>query len=289
MATVILTQGGYDAGAKRIGKDNTATYGYQILNATGDIDAMTALEAAIPGAVAVRGVTLVFEEIKLKHVECETYEADVSYIHPDRQKNEDDANNDGPQLSVSTTGSTEHITHSLASLRAYPEAAFGKHKQAIGVEHNAKGEKKIKGCNIIVPTLKVKLSTKIPRPADPLVFGQNMARRTGKTNRAAWGPFGKWELLFLGGTLTGKIRDKWALDYEFEGSETITAAHNFRIGELGPIVKEGHAHMWVEWGVVAKAGVYVHGIGISKDNVIEPIGVHIEQIYWDFDLADLGL
>lgn len=289
MATAFQVQGRYDAGAKRIGKDNTATLGWQIINAADEFIAMTTLEAAIASAVVVKGVTLVYDSLKLTHVECETWEADVSYIHPDKQKNEDDQNDDGPQLSISTTGSTQHITHSLASLRAYPALAFGKHKQAISVEHSAKGEKKIKGCDIIVPTLKVKLSAKIPRPAQPLTFGQNMARRTGKTNRGPYGPFGKWELLFLGGTLTGKLRDKWALDYEFEGSETITAAHGFKIGELGPIEKEGHAHMWVEWGVVAKAGVYVHGIGISKDNVIEPIGVHIEQIYWDFDLADLGL
>lgn len=290
MATVIDVDGGLEKGAKRIGKDNTADFGFMILSAADEFIALEAIDAYKPASVTVRGVSLVYDEIKLSHVECDIWEADVKYIHPDKQKNEDDENNDSPQLSISTSGSSENITHSLASLRAYPEQAFGKHKQAIGVEKNAKGEIKIKGCSIIVPTMKIKVSAKIPRPADPFAFGRTLARKTGRTNRNTWQGFTKWELLFLGANITGKLREKWALDYEFEGSETINADDGFTIGGHGPIVKEGHAHLWVEWAQVPKGGVYVHGIGISgKEIVPEVVAVHIEQIYWDFNLGDIGL
>lgn len=289
MATVILVQGGEDLGAKRIGKDNTATFGYQILFAADEFSAMEALDAAKPGAVTVRGVTLVFEEIKLKHIECETYEADVNYIHPDRQKNEDDENDDGPQLSMSIAGTTENITHSLKSVKAYPPAAFGKHEQAINVEKNAKGEIKIKGCSIQVATYKAKLSVKIPKPAQPLTFGQQIARCASKVADAPYGPFKKGEMYFLGGTLTGKLRDKWALEYEFEFQENITAAHNLKIGGLGPIEKEGWEYLWVEWQQVPKDGQYLGNGQVGPAIVAKVAAIHIEQIHYYFSLGDLGL
>lgn len=292
MPHIIPIHSGEDILAKQVAKENKATLGFQILGAADDIDAMMAIDSYKQSTILVRGALLNFDEIKLKHIEAETYSADVSYVHPDKQDNQDEQESDEPQISISTTGGSQHITHSIKTLRSYPESVKDKHKQAIGVERTAKGELKIKGADVVIPTLKVTISAKIPQPSDPFAFGRNLSRRTGRTNSSTYRGFTKWELLFLGAKLTGKRREKWSLDYEFEGSETIETSDNFKIADFGPIEKEGHAHLWVEWQQAFKT-VHTYdpevGTGERQELVVEPVGVFIEQLYFDFDLSEIGL
>jgi hypothetical protein len=285
MTYVYPKHGGQDITAKRIGKENAASFVYGILYASSDVDALLAIDAYKPASVDVRGQTLVFDDFKLKHVECETYEATVSYLHPDNQKNEEEQSNDAPQLTFDATGRQTHITHSYKTLRAYPAGLKDKHSQAIGVERTAKGQLKIHGTDTVIPALKLTVSAKIPQPPNPFEYGRKLARLVGRVNRNPWNGFAKWELQFLGGKITGKRREKWTIDLDFDCDQEITEADNFMIGQWGPIHKEGHAHLWVEWKQVNKSV----NSGDPVTMVAEPDAVFIEQVCFEFDLADLGL
>jgi hypothetical protein len=287
MAWVYAKHGGEDINAKRTKKENTAAYAFGIAGAVNDVDALLAMDSYKADFVTIGGVTLAFDSIKLKHVEAETYEATVEYVHPESQKNEEEQNNDAPQITFDSTGSTQHITHSFETLRAYPPSV-GKdmNKQAIGVEKTMKGDMKIHGTDVIVPALKCTISAKINQPSNPFEYARRMARQVGKINKEGWNGFEKSELLFLGGSISGKKREKWTVELQFDCDEGITVADNFKIGEFGPIEKEGHAHLWVQWAV---GQAYVPGEGETGPIIPKPVAVFIEKIYRDFSMGDLGL
>lgn len=283
MAYLIPTHGHGDLSQHVISKENTYALGYRIVGADNDVDALLTVDTGKPATLTVGGALLVYDAIKLKHVECDAYDADVTYVHPDKQANEE-AQSDAPQVSFSTSGGQQHITHSIRTIRSYPPEVRDLFKNAIGVETTSKAQIKIHGTDVPIATLKMTISAKIPPPADPFEFARRLARCTGRTNRNIWQGFLPDELLLLGAKLTGKRREKWALDYEFDCSEQITEEDNFKIGELGPIRKEGHAHLWVEW----KQGIEV---ATSEGDKMVPIpnAVFIEQVFFQFDLSVLGL
>lgn len=282
MAHVLWPHGGTELTVKNTATENGAKTTCRIINAASDVDAMVAVDAAKPATVTVGGKVLVFDELKLKHVEAGVYDADLSYVHPDKQDNKEDAENESPTISFDTTGGQKHITHSYETVRAYG-AETSKHSQAIGVTKTAKGEIKILGTDVVIPACKGTVSAKIPQPTDPFEFARNLSRRTGRTNRSTWNGFTKWELLYCGGKLTGKKREKWTIDLQFEFSETIEAEDNLTIGPFTNIVKEGFAHLWIEW----KQG-FTGGTGNEQSTAIVE-AVFIEKIYFDFELSELGL
>lgn len=277
MANIIPLHGGESLTAKETGNANAASYEYLLSGYDSDVLAMAAIDAYKGPTATVRGAVLVFDQIQLKHVECDIYRATVSYVDPEKQEQQDNSD-ESPQWTFSVTGETIHVTRGKAVRQAFPLGAqpdtFG---GAINVEKDSKGKWKIKGIDVEEPLLGITIDFKIPQPLDPPALARQLARSAKKTNKTVWYGFQPTEVLFKGARVSGKRREKWSMQYEFAASENVVIDVG---GAVGACTKRGFDYFWV---------YYTPKIGPDEQVVPDPTYAFSHMMYDEFEFRDLGL
>lgn len=191
-----------------------------------------------------------------------------------------------------TTGGTQHITQSKATVGAYIEdgsaASFG---GAIGVSHD-----KVEGVDITVPVFSFTVSKVFHRLSQAYIA--QVFYLTGKTNDAAWAvnvggvniSFAAGEVLFLGASGQKRIGvnvvpegqsdpvNPWELSFKFAASPNATG---LTIGSIGNIEKRGWDYLWVRYEDAKDEA--------AKTLVKLPQAVYVERVYEEGNFALLGL
>lgn len=282
MAYAFPIHGGDEGTAKATGKGDAASVTYRVNEASTKAEALLAVHAIKANALTQDGVILVYDSIKPKHLEAYAWEVTVEYINPDAQDPED-TQNEGPSWSFDTTGGgTTHITHGYQVRAVYPQGADKNvHGGAIGFQSDTKGGIKVNGIDVGIAGLEFSLTVRVPMPANPAELARQVARNSYKTNSGAWYGFDPGEVLFKGMRLSGKVGEKWELQYLFTASENITAADNFTIENCGTIEKRGFDYLDIEWMPT-----------IDETNArpsAKPRYAFVHQIYREFSFQSLGI
>jgi hypothetical protein len=161
-----------------------------------------------------------------------------------------------------TTGGTQHITQSLATMARYGAApnCYG----AIGVSQTA-----VEGVDIVVPVFNFSETHHFSSVS--WSYRRRIADLTGKVNDSSFRGFDRGEVLFLGAS--GSRRDSyvstpWELTFRFAAQPNRGDIH---VGGIGHIYKKGWEYMWIRY---AAADDEATGVRIKR-----PVAVYIEKVY----------
>lgn len=283
---VIQLHGEDDVATEQDATKDKSSVGYKITGTTDKYAAYAALAAAAPMADGV----LVRDAITVKHDVAEHWDATVNYVTIEKQKKDPDIGE--LEWDFDTTGGTQHITHGLDTVQSYiaQNWVHTEFFNAIGVKKTKHGFD-IAGIDIVIPKLELTCTTSFAPGTVTIEWIKALAEMTGKTNDQVWKTFEKGELLFMGARIKARYREKTTVTFSFSASENITAADQITVGDgqpgqgqaagIGPIVKAGHEHMWVEFINWEFPG----------QNVVaaKPVQVNVEQVYREADFNELGL
>jgi hypothetical protein len=187
--------------------------------------------------------------------------------------------NDPPpegRFSFDTSGGTQHVTQSLATVGRYGPKATDKLQGAIGFDG-----KNVQGVDITVPVFNFTEShwftpDKITQAYKLLLFG-----KTGCYNLDAFRGFALGSVLFLGaaGDRQGdNPDDQWELTFRFAAMPNRT---NFQIGNITVASKLGWEYMWVQYDDEADDD--------NKQIVKKPVAVYIERVYQGTLFSEMGI
>lgn len=179
-----------------------------------------------------------------------------------------------------TSGGSQHMTQSLATLGRYPAGApdFG---GAIGVSRDS-----VDGTDVTVPVFQFSVTKVEPVEDVPSNYVQALYGLTGKTNSASYTltvdnvvlTFQAGELLFLGGSGNKRIREHWEFNYRFAASPNVNGV---TLGGIGGISKRGWDYLWVR---------YADDEDTSSATIVKkPVAVYVEQMYQAADFGQLRI
>jgi hypothetical protein len=144
-------------------------------------------------------------------------------------------------ISFSTTGGMAHITNSLSTVNRYgvlpPDM-----KGAIGVNGDD-----VDGCDIVTPSLKLRIRCKHPQAVITADQIRNLARATGYVNSDVFFGFQPGEMLFLGADGEQGTETETSVGYEFDARENAEGAKALTIGDIVNVHKQGHDYLWVRY------------------------------------------
>lgn len=178
----------------------------------------------------------------------------------------------GPGYSFDTTGQTAHITQSILT-RSKTKRGGGTardFKQAIGVTRD-----KVEGVDVFAPKLEFTISMQVQTLS--LADVKRFRSATGKVNSASWLGFNTEEVLYLGGSGSYAVGQKWQLSHKFAFAETQTDIA-ICTGLTIPL-KRGWDYIWFTYAEEANAG------GI----VSLPLEGYVEQVYPTVNFDSLQL
>lgn len=274
----------YDQNALDSTKDKSGDK--YIVTGTDDIyAAWAAVAAEAPGFDG----PLIRDTINLKHISCEHWEAEVSYVDPERKKKDPDIGE--LEWDYDTMGGTQHITQGLEPTKIF--LVPGPHgpkefQRAIECSRTGRGQWNVKGTDVVVPKGEVNVTTSFAPGAVTLDWRRQVKKLIGKVNNAPWKVWDGEEMKFLGMRLKAKYREKTTVTFSFLESENITAADNITVGGLNgaggagaspPIEMTGHQYLWVYYEQ-------------DEDNgqvLMKPKQANVETICRKGDFSILGL
>lgn len=181
----------------------------------------------------------------------------------------------GDGVQFDTSGGTQHITHSLATVNSYAPA--GKtapdNKGGIGVTKD-----NVEGVDITVPVYNFSETHTFTKANMSDYYKGLLFAMTGTVNSFVFRWFDVGEVLFLGAS--GALRDQssWEITFRFSASPNVSG---LTIGNIAGISKKGWEYLWVRYADVADT--------VSKTLVKEPEGVYIEQVYDYSDFSQLNI
>jgi len=144
-------------------------------------------------------------------------------------------------ISFSTTGGMAHITQALSDVARYGAGAPDM-KGAIGVNGDD-----VDGCDIVSPSLKLRVRCTHPQAVISLDQIRNMARATGYVNSDVFMGFHAGELLYLGSDGEQGSETQTSVGYEFDARENATGAKALTLGDIANVEKDGHDYLWVQF------------------------------------------
>lgn len=280
MSTIIPLHGGEGLDLKTNGTGSAMQFEYLLVGYDSLSTSKTALKQFVPGALSLDTKIFSLDSFKVDHAEADIYHGTVKYIDEEAQKEDQQQENEAPQWSFDITGQTIHQTHGFAVRDAFPQGtAKDLFRGAINVERDTKGNLKIGGVDVEVPLLGITLDVKIRQPANPPEFARTLARAMHKTNSNSWYGFDAGEVLFRGARVSGKLRDKWQMQYQFAASENI----NVSIPGIGSIPKRGFDYLWVH----SRPKIDT----TDEGELIVPAAYHAftHVMYGEFDFRQLGI
>lgn len=248
--------------------------GYTVLEASSDLDASAALEAAAP----LYYYGLLRQEYTMTGLGNGAYDCTVHYgprpiLQPGSGEIAQDGGGSLPVFSFDTTGGRAKITQSLATLGAY--APDGLDAPLFGGAIGVNGQS-IEGCDVVVPALKFSLKYRFYLASLTLAYLRTLYVLTGVVNAGMWKGFPPGEILFTGATgeQTGGMNPE--VTFHFEGSAN---AVMFDRGGITIAAKGGHDYLWF---------LYQTGISGSKQ-VKTPRAAYVEMVYPRGNLGLLGI
>jgi hypothetical protein len=253
-------------------------------------EAFLAAYEEAPETVELAGNTLYLDKSQCENIEADLWKFTASYVSEEEKFEQEKQNNaptepTEPQWEVDTKGATHHITSSYET-RIFGDGddnrVFTSYSNAINCRKTKTGWE-VKGIDVVIPALEITATIIYPRDTINIEWVKNVARATGKTNSFAWRGFDAGELLFKGASIRTAKFATISVAYSFSASENIDAADNVKIGDIGPIIKPGHAYVWVEYTNIDE---------FTRDGrvAIFPRAryAYVEKIYRDFDFTALG-
>ncbi len=181
-----------------------------------------------------------------------------------------------------TTGGSQHITQSLATISKYPSSTAPDFKGAIGVTTDS-----VEGVDIAVPVFNF-TATKV-FAAGGLPSLANLYALTGKVNNASFSvtdtttgltiTLAAGECLFNGASFGGRRTDGGVeFTYSFSASPNRTG---MTVGDITGIAKKGWQYLWVRYTDAEDT--------TAKAIVKKPTAAYVEKVYEDGGFSGLGL
>jgi hypothetical protein len=190
----------------------------------------------------------------------------VRYEAPEPQEQEEPE----PVTAFDSTGGTQHITQSLATVGRYGPAASEQLGGAIGYD----GEN-VAGVDITVPVWNW---TETHYLDDDDVDMNAYYALTGMVNSDVFRGYQPGELLFLGATGQKRGDAKWEVTFKFAASPNCT---NITVGDITGISKKGWEYMWVQYGDDVDT--------TAKVRIKKPVAVYVEKVYDSGAFSSLGI
>jgi len=186
-------------------------------------------------------------------------------------------------FSFDTGGGTEHITQSLATVRAYGASGYtastDDHGGAIGVTSQGR----VEGVDIIVPTFQWGERHYLDAVYVTKSYINALFHLTSKVNEGTFRGKEPCEVIFLGasGSKRGMDDDTdWEISYRFAARPN---AWDLEVGSITGIVKRGWEYLWVEYEED------LTGSGNDERSRPRPARVYIEKVYRYGDFARMGI
>lgn len=248
----------------------SATIPYTV---TGQLLEVDAFNYAVANS-AVMYFNLFRSDIQLTEIGVGIWRADVQY--GPYQRKEPEAGDF--RWEFDTTGGTKHTTQAIEHIGEFVPAgdtAFD-HKGAIGINENGD----VEGVDVIDHNFRWQEHWKLLLASYSWAYSDILDDMTGKVNDGAFRGKGVKTVLFEGatGTWSTEAPELLAVTYNFAFSR---AAAALQIGDIGPVAKEGHEYLWVEYETVKDAA--------AKRLGKRPKQVNIEGVYVSGDFSALGI
>lgn len=178
-----------------------------------------------------------------------------------------------PVISFDSTGGTQHITQSIATVGRYGPSASTLLGGAIGYD----GEN-VNGVDITVPVWNWQETRYL---TDAQLNAPAYYALTGKVNAGVFKGYAAGEALFLGAS--GQKRGngsaaKWEITFKFAASPNKTG---IAVGEISGVAKKGWEYLWVQYGDGLDPG--------PKVRIKKPVAVYVEKVYEEGDFSTLGI
>lgn len=178
-------------------------------------------------------------------------------------------------LAIGTGGGSIRVTSSFATAGYAPAG-----KTAPDFQHSIDVQDgKPQGIDRVIPAVKLTLTYRLSRPADPLAFTALSSALTGTVNVAPYLGHAAGELLYLGGDGNFGNRNDPEMQFSWAASKNAMLS----IGSIASIAKAGHDYLWL---------IYedeVTGSGSDKYKVTKPRAAYVERIYTLEDHSLLGM
>jgi len=261
MATVTeLFHGRTETVAER----SSAEIPYVVTQATDEDDVKASVLAATPILYAAMPRSAVEITERVNH---DTWKVTVRYQTPSG----DGGDPPVPPPSVTSfdsTGGTQHITQSIATVNRYGDKASDQLGGAIGYD----GEN-VNGVDITVPVWNWSETHYMLSADSAAYYGL-----TGKVNADGFRGFQPGEVLFLGASGTKRGDGLWEINFKFAASPNKTG---LSVGDITDIEKKGWEYLWVQYGDDVDDTV--------KVRIKKPIAAYVEQVYDEGNFSNLGI
>lgn len=244
----------------------TAEFHYAAMGCADEAEVMTLAAAGSPTGYS--GMIRRSIEIQ-ERISNDTWKVIVRFDIP--QPNDQDAPQ--PTFSFDSTGGTQHITQSIATVNRYGPAASALLGGAIGYD----GEN-VAGVDITVPVWNWQ-ETHYLTDAELNTYAYYAL--TGSVNSDVFEGYQPGEVLFLGAS--GQKRgtastDKWEITFKFAASPNMTG---ITVGSITGIAKNGWDYLWVQYGDDVDSSAAVR--------IKKPVAVYVERVYDSAPFSSLGL
>ena len=242
---------------------STAEFNYVAMGCADEIEVKTlAINQSPAGYNAmVRSAVEITERIN-----SDTWKVVVRFALPDNTKN----NPDAPLFTFDSTGGSQHITQSIATVNKYGTNPADR-QGAIGYDRE-----NVAGMDKTVPVWNWQETRYL---TDAQLNCPAYYALTGCVNSDNFEGYQPGEVLFLGasGSRRGET-GKWEVTFKFAYSPNVQA---LTIGSIGGIAKKGWEYLWVRYADDVDAA--------AKVRIKIPDAVYIEQIYDYAPFSILGL
>jgi hypothetical protein len=181
----------------------------------------------------------------------------------------------GSTFSFDTTGGTQHITHSLATISRHAPAGetAPDFKGAIGITGSS-----IEGVDVTIPVYRWSETHYLPDSQVTEGYKGVLFGLTGTVNDDVFKGLAAGECLFLGASGAKRSTDDWEITFHFAGSPNVSG---LTIGDITGIDKKGWEYLWVRYEPDVD--------GTAKRLIQKPSSVHIERVYRSGDHTLLGI
>lgn len=179
------------------------------------------------------------------------------------------------RLSIDTSGGSIRMTTSLDTTSYAPPTRTAPDFQG-GINVI---DSKPKGVDRVIPAMKLTVTYRLTRPADPIAFAAVCSGLTGTVNDAGLLGHAAGELLFLGATGDFGSDIDPQLQFTWASSKNATLT----IGDIASVAKDGHEYLWILYEEETA------GAGQDAYLISKPRAAYVERIYEQADHSLLGL
>jgi len=174
-----------------------------------------------------------------------------------------------------TTGATQHISHSLATVGRYALPGLTAPDNEGAINATATG---VAGITKTVPGYRWPETHYLADAYIDMAYRLRVSELTGRVNQYGFRGWDPGEVMFLGAQGGPRDEGDWELTFQFAGEKNKTG---LTVGDIKDIEKKGWEYLWVRSDTELDEA--------SGMMTQLPIGVYVEQIALLDDFGDLGI